>query len=184
MNGPLISCIIPTIGRPTLDRTLASLRAQAAPDELELLVVGDAHPGHAELPGAREIGVHAWGHPQREYGQANATGAWLWWLQDDDVATEGALESLRQDTTRGERVPILYRVRTRHSGVIWRRPGRLAVGEIDADCIVAPNDPLRLGEWPPRYTGDFDFIRDTVAYYGGPERVRWERDVIAEGRPR
>lgn len=192
---PWLSVIIPTVGRVTLEPLLAGLRAQAPAADLELLVIGDTHgitwqralapvPALCDQYAARYVahdgGVHAWGHPQRTYGARLARGAWLWWLQDDDLAAPDAYATLRTHLTAALCVPHLFRVDTWQAGRIWRER-TITLGNVDADCLVAPNAPPRLAPWPPHYTGDHEMIRETVALYGGS--CVWVEAVIAHGRP-
>lgn len=198
---PLLSIIVPTIGRATLARTLASVRDQAGARDVELLVVGDSFGSDGPPAWERESlmvdvlsararyvrhdgGLHAWGHPQRNFGQSIACGRYLAWLQDDDIYTPGGVGAmLRAIESDHEPAVHLFRVRTWQAGVVWGQRGVLGFGQIDADCIVAPNDPARLAQWPPHYNGDWDFIRDTVALWGGAEQAAWHEDIIAIGRP-
>jgi hypothetical protein len=171
--------IVPTIGRPTLAATLSSLRRQARPTELEIIVVGDTHAGTwgrvlagapptCEAYGAYYVehdgGSHCYGQQQRQHGQALARGHWLAWLQDDDVWSDGALAGIRPFLQYQR--PLLFKAATRFGGVVWREPG-LELGNVDANCLVVPNDPARLGRWGLAYTGDYDMIRETVAHWGG-----------------
>lgn len=125
MSKPLLTVIVPTIGRPTLDRMLRSLRentkgyleAYCNPAFLEILVIGDSHKEtfRSGLRYAQQVsekwqatylehdgGTHCYGHPQRNYGMKIAKGEWLAWMQDDDVwlpnAMRAIVESL-QDAT-------------------------------------------------------------------------------------
>jgi hypothetical protein len=67
---------------------------------------------------------------------------------------------------------------------LWETAGVLAQDHIDAECIVCPNVPARLGTWnPARYQGDYDFIAETVAKWGGVGRVAWRPEVIAQAQP-
>lgn len=192
---PILSVIIPTIGRPTLDPLLLALRRQMPAAEVEILVVGDTHrdtwaaplaavPALCDRYAARYLrhdgGVHAWGHPQRTYGATAAHGAWLWWLQDDDLPTPEAWGRLRQRLVGGPCLPHLFQTQTWQAGVVWHAP-ELRLCNIDADCLVAPNVPKRLAPWPPRYNGDFEMITETVAHYSGA--CEWVDAVIAVGRP-
>jgi hypothetical protein len=195
MGKPFLSCIVPTVGRVTLEPLLRSLREQTHAGETELLVVGDTHAGtwrralesvpalcdaYAARYAAYDGGVHAWGHPQRNYGASLARGAWLWWLQDDDLPADDAYATLRRTLWDAPRVPHLFQTATWQAGTVWREPV-LALRNIDADCLVAPNAPTRLAPWPPTYNGDFTAICETVALYGG--RCVWVPAVIAHGRP-
>lgn len=197
-----LSIIIPTIGRATLNDTLRSLREQYNEADilhnrtvLDIIVVGDSHNNDfaASLssvsPLCREYdakyyefdgGQHCYGHPQRNYGQAIATTPWLAYLQDDDIWTEGALTVILDSIKRLPHCPRLFRTHTWQCGVVWKRQ-ELYEGNIDANCIVVPNIPTKLGTWAMRYAGDFDFIKETCALWDN--EVIWEEYVIARGRP-
>lgn len=197
MTVPLLSVIIPTCGRPTLERLLQSIRAQAPPQECELVIVGDTHDGTwrealAPVPAlaaayaasyyGHDGGLHMVGQPQRNYGMTRATGRWLGFSQDDNIWLRGAWDAIRASIREPPRIPRLFKVRVPGGFQVWTQEGHLALGHIDADCIVTPNTPARLGQWGLEYTGDWDFIRDTVKLWRG--RVQWEPALIALGRPR
>jgi hypothetical protein len=192
---PLLSVVVPTCGRSTLARTLASIRGQAPARETEIIVVGDVHAGTWRKPlaavpavcaeyGARYVewdgGVHAWGQPQRGYGAQQARGRWLAWSQDDMAFEPGAWQAIRASVLDGEPCPRLFKVIPRCGLMVWNSR-QLTAGHVDADCLVVKNDPHRLGTWTPIYTGDADMIAETVGLWQG--QVRWEETVIAQGRP-
>ena len=188
MSVPLLTVVVPTIGRPGLGAALLSVRRQAPAAEVELLVVGDTHRGTyhqalARVPhvcrtaGARYVehdgGVHCYGQPQRQRGQAAARGHWLAWLQDDDLWEPDALAAIRPFFRY--RRPLLFRAETRLGGTVWREP-RLELGNVDANCLVVPNEPARLGRWGLSYNGDYDMICETVAAWGD---CAWPSPLIA-----
>lgn len=186
---PLLSVVIPSIGKPGLESTLRSVRQQPDGDMVEIIVVGDTLDG--PLPGVETLAMkyracyiphagtaHCWGQEQRQAGMAHATGRWLSFLADDDIWYSGALAAIRSLVLHASR-PQLFRVQHWIGRLIWDIP-TLASGHIDANCIVTPNDPLRLGEWGMRYEGDFDFIAGTAARYDG---VDWRPEVIGICRP-
>jgi hypothetical protein len=198
---PLLSVIIPTVGRPSLERTLRSLLQQQCWIRWEAVLVGDSHGGNwaEQLPLARRLakthprlsytehdgGLHAWGHPQRNHGATVARGKFLAWLGDDDIYLPGAFHAIQEAVLAHEdegRV-FLFRWIAPWKQVLWHRAGYLAEGHIDAECIVCPNVPERLGVWSPRYQGDYDFIDATVRLWGGLERVVWQSEVIAQAQP-
>jgi glycosyltransferase involved in cell wall biosynthesis len=189
--SPWLSVIVPTIGNPTLGRTLDSIALQAWPDEVEVLVVGDTLDGplewvraDAERRGYRYLGYagpeHCWGQPQRQAGMRAARGRWLHWLADDDIYVPDALGVIWQATRDEPDLPHCFWVVTPWRYVVPDELG-LAKDHVDASCIVAPNDQARLGEWGLRYTGDFDFISATDRNYGG--RTRIHPNVIVWTRP-
>jgi hypothetical protein len=187
---PWLSIVIPTVGRPGLAHTLRSIRAQAPAEAVEVLVVGDTYGDDfaaalAPVPALcqefearyRTHGAepHCWGQPQRDYGATQATGRWLAWTQDDNQYVDGALAAMQAATT-GAPGPRLFRVEVRPGFAVWRW-ARLGLGDIDADCLLTPNDPPRLGRWGRDYTGDFAMIADTVRAWGGA--VQWVDQLIA-----
>jgi glycosyltransferase involved in cell wall biosynthesis len=193
---PLLSVIAPTIGRDTLPRMLQSVRDQAPAPVCELIVVGDTCgndfvrslepvPALCAEYQARylehDAGAHMVGQPQRQAGMAAATGRWVGFCQDDDVWVPGAWDAIRASLVRPPRCPRLFKVRTQWGFVVWDT-GTVAEGHVDADCIVTPNDPRRLGRWGLRYCGDYDFIAETVDLWRG--NVVWEPALIAHARPR
>jgi hypothetical protein len=191
---PLLTVILPTLGRPTLEAAVQSVRQQLPPACCEILLVMDTHPSHTTRDEARvhavaaqytcrveayDGGVACYGHPQRNYGMTRAQGTWLAFLQDDDCWLPGAGAAIMQSCLRPPQAPRLFRTDTWQAGVVWRTP-ELVVGNIDADCIVTPNVAGRLGWWQLRYEGDFDFIQQTCTCWG---QCIWETEVIAVGRP-
>jgi hypothetical protein len=216
LSVPLLSVIIPTVGRATLARTVRSLAQQASALSWEGILVGDTHAGTpggpptwaAQLPLAARLaeddphlryvehdgGQHAWGHPQRNYGATVAKGRYLAWLGDDDVYLPGAFAAIARAIVRRKAGSILEAPRPRvflfrwiapWKQVLWHTAGFLGdePGHVDAECIVCPNVPARLGRWTNRYQGDFDFIRETIDLWGGLERVGWRPEVIAQAQP-
>lgn len=194
--SPWLSVIIPTIGRPTLERTLQSIRSQRSADDVEILIVGDSHNGtwakqlaDLSLMAARsdalyvdhDGGQHCWGHPQRQYGAELADGEWLAFLQDDDVYAHGAFDAIEAGT-RGQDAlcPVLFRATVPAGIVVWMEPV-IRENNIDANCIVTPNRPKQIGRWGHRYAGDFDFVQSTAELYDG--QVAWDEHVIALARP-
>lgn len=200
---PLLSVIVPTVGRPSLERTLRSLQQQDSRLRWEAVLVGDTFAGTwrenlSRFPGAirgdarlsyaeHDGGLHAWGHPQRNFGATVAKGEYLAWLGDDDLYLPGAFEAIARALASHEGDPrvFLFRWIAPWKAIYWHTAGYLGEepGHIDAECIVCPNVPDKLGLWTNRYQGDFDFIRTTVEHWGGLERVIWQPEVIAQAQP-
>lgn len=195
VKHPFLTVTIPTIGRSTLEPLLQGLRHQMPVGDVEILCVGDTFsntwaqqlasvPALCQSYSARYLehsgASHAWGHYQRTYAQSCARGRWIWALQDDDGVPPDALATLRRYLSPRPSMPYLFRVDTWQAGRIWRTR-ELTLGNVDADCLVAPNVRRRLAPWPPHYNGDYEMIRETVALYGGA--CVWVDAVIAHGRP-
>lgn len=193
---PLLSVIVPTIGRASLDETLTTIRRQAPASEVEIIVVGDTFGGDfqdalATVPAVcaeysakylgHDGGMHMVGQFQRQRGMAYAQGEWLMFSQDDNVYLPGAFDAITAALGAGLTVPHLFRVMTRFGFIVWDVEGDLGVGRVDADCIVVPNVPERLGSWGLSYIGDQQFIAQTVALWDG--QVAWDDALIVDSRP-
>lgn len=99
---PLVTIVLPTIGRPTLGRALDSLLAQDGPD-LEILVVASGSRDFrvlspAVVPGLRDPRVRILRAPSapnpaaaRNVGLTAARGEWLSFLDDDDAYAAGKI---------------------------------------------------------------------------------------------
>lgn len=189
---PALTVIVPTVGRETLEALVASIRCQVGPEVCEVLLVGDTHSGSAhglrrvpELARAESCrylphdgGLHAWGHPQRTYGQSVARGRWLLFSQDDNAYVRGAFEGILGRLARTTH-PVLFRVDTWQAGLIWRTP-EVLLGNVDADMIAVPNNAhTLLPAWETDYIADWRYIAQLDRAYG----VDWSELCIARGRP-
>jgi len=191
---PTISLVIPTIGRPTLARTLASVRRQTwfAGDEVLLLLDGP-QPVAAELweqfglPGRcvelPRSSPPDWGHTPRNVAldRVLSRAAYLMALDDDDELTTGAVATVRAALTAIPGRPHLFRMDGPRHGLLWA-DREIRLGNVGTPMFIAPNDPSRLGRYTPRHGGDCDFIRDTVGRFP-PESLVWREEVICLVRP-
>lgn len=80
MKRPLFSCVMPVKGsRPYVDVALESLRCQGMDDDLEIIIQdGNFEPDEGQSDALNK-------------GFAKAKGAWLFWLNADDVLLPEAL---------------------------------------------------------------------------------------------
>jgi glycosyltransferase involved in cell wall biosynthesis len=160
------SVIVPTMGRDTLTRTLASVAPQLEHGD-ELLV------GRLDC---------TYGNQARDNAMAKATGTHLLFLDDDDAYTPDALATMRQAiAVMPDRVHI-FRMRYDHGLVLWYAPA-LASGNIGTPMVAIPNQPGRLGVWAAHshYESDFAFIHDTVRLRD--DEPVFHEDIVALVRP-
>lgn len=176
-----LSIIVPTLGRPTLARTLSSLVLQPGD---EWIVVGDGVRPEAraicKAHDARPGQIHYfetpetlfYGHAQRTFGMQQAHGTHLAFMDDDDVYVVRARQWMELATIRTADKPIIGQVTDRNGMFIWRTK-ELKLGNISTQMGLFPNVPERLGVWgakTPRGVrgGDLDFFTT----------MRWEHNEI------
>lgn len=202
MSRPTITAIVPTQGRPTLERTLDSVRDQLLPGD-EVLVVIDTHEmdrdtqtaiGDRIAPYGPQFWVlghdaerHNWGHSQINHALTCATGDYIVANDDDDIWTPGAFAAIREAAQTFPGRLLLFRFRSYIGGgfIFWHTPGLEWVrqGHIGGHSLVMPNIPGKVG-WrtTTRYEADFDQIVDAIQKHAPDEPVFCDF-VIASQRP-
>jgi glycosyltransferase involved in cell wall biosynthesis len=180
-----LSVVIPTLGRASLERTLASCA-----DADEIVVVLDKARGVRVLPcpippnavyTEGHFGVTG-GHAGRQAGIDLASGTHLAFFDDDDEYTPGAIALMRGAACD---VPVIFRMDDPLHGVIWREPV-IRWANVSTQMYVVPNIPEKLGSWTPHMPGlpcpggDFTFIKETCEQMGGPV---WREEIISVIRP-
>lgn len=190
------SVIIPTIGRPTLKRTLDSLVAAGIGPHDEVIVVGDGpQPAAREIVERQQNAVvryidgertEAFGGRQRNLGMSLATKSHLAFIDDDDEYVSCALYWMRDEAEEHPGKFIMFkeqehwtRNRLHQWDVIWRSK-TVEHGNVGTQMIVVPNIKPCLGYWPDHRGSDFGFIRSTLDKWpGGNYGVVWIDRVIA-----
>ena len=188
MSRPLFTVVIPTVGRPSLPQTLASI----VRDYAEIIVVADMHgPLQSNVAraagqyGARylevDAGHHDAGSPQLHVGFALAEGRYILNCGDDDVYEPEAFD-LMADVVRGkdEHEPVMFKVELLPNGArgnrvpvtLWERPV-IERFNVTGQSFVCPNLPGRIGRW----VDDVTMMAETVAFWGG--RCEWREELIA-----
>lgn len=178
-----LSIIVPTVGRPSLAATLASLVSQldrsAGGDEV--LVIGG--PAGAVEPFVGDVIRHIpcppgrhWGCEERTLGISQARQSHLAFLDDDDVWVPGARAAIARAIAETPDRPILFRMCFPSGLILWADPV-LRCGNVGTPMIVIPNDPIRLGRWTVRYCGDYEFL---ASMRWAASDIVWCDEVIAE----
>ena len=164
-----IAGAIPTIGRPSLERTLGAIVSQGLIDGDEVFVVQATHVGAREGVAAR---VDAFGPHMRylEYDhgmsfkgvfQSNlafhrATADYVLAHSDDDVFTAGAFDRLRALAAPDTQRPILFRTISPKGNPTWPdgQP-QLRRNKLGGGSLAAPR----------AYLKDFHYPCDGIDYY-------------------
>ena len=186
--GPTLSIIVPTIGRPTLKRTLESIRGQQLVDGDEVVVVQDGPPDdetsrifkQSGLPG-RDLAVgHRaadFGGTPRNLGMVHASGDYLAFIDDDDTYRPGAFAAIRKAITRHPGRPLMFRVYvTGRKETIWQDK-TVRPANVGTHMIVTPNRPNLLGEWGRHRGSDFAFVVSTLRRWP-PGSLVWCPEII------
>jgi glycosyltransferase involved in cell wall biosynthesis len=157
------SVIVPTRGRRSLERTLASVVEQLQPGDEVLVRCSDAED---------------FGHSTRQELLRRARGTHLAFCDDDDQLARGALETMRRFVREHPGRIGVFRMRYDNGLVLWREPV-VRVGNVGTPMFCVPNVPGKLGRWfdpdVPR-NGDFGFLRTTVELQGEPV---FRREIVA-----
>jgi glycosyltransferase involved in cell wall biosynthesis len=172
-----ITVVIPTMNRPTLERAV-----QSAEGAEEIIVVGDSVDPTAgplrfmEQPQSTRREARA--AELRNAGMRRATSDWIAFMDDDDVFTSGAIETIRNAVSGKE--PALYLFRMIWAGVHWMQPV-IQLGNIGTPMIVCPSQgwkPWPTADYPNEDFGFADLNKNT--WSGG---VVFREEIIAHVRP-
>lgn len=189
-----LSIIIPTIGRPTLARTIESVLSCGFRESSdELIVVGDGVQTQArkivESFSGRAVYLetepdHFFGHPQRNAGTTLANGTHLLSIDDDDVYVRNALKTIREAAEEDPAKINIFKMRAQSPrlewGMCWKTK-EVKCGNVGTPMFLVPLIPGRLGRWGSQYTGDLDFISETMELYPNKQDdVIWREDVVAD----
>jgi hypothetical protein len=170
----MITFVVPTTGRPSLQQALDSI--ECWPGD-EILVVGRL--GAVVDPRVRLLPCDPfgdWGHGERNYAQAFSHGRYLANLDDDDVYVPGHRAIMADAIAKTPDQPIIFRMRYPNGMTLWHRPYLLVEGNVGTPMMFFPNDRLKLGRWGHSYTGDAAFLASCA---WRPDEYVWRGEVIA-----
>lgn len=163
---PTFSIIVPTCGRSTLTRTLASLAPQLAHGDELIVTRRDDAP---------------WGHAARDEAIQRAAGSHLWFMDDDDTAADGALATIRETVALNPDAVHVFRMLTGAGHVYWSEPVA-QIGQVGTPMMVVPNVPGKLGVFDGAgYEGDGHFLLSTLALRG--DAAVFHEAIVALIRP-
>lgn len=166
-HSPTFSIIVPTCGRDTLARTLVALAPQLGDGDEIICVRDDNAP---------------WGHATRNRVMSRAVGSHLWFMDDDDVPAEGALDVIRNRVAEAPGLVHIFKMQMNDGQLIWEEPVA-CVGNVGTPMMVVPNNPGELGVWDETCCeGDGEFLMDTIARRNNQPPV-FHPEVVALIRP-
>ena len=162
-----LSVIIASQGRPTLTDTLISIAPQLQPGDELLVDVNDDSP---------------WGNQARNRTMRKATSTHLMFMDDDDIYTPGAFQTIRHAVDQDPGRIHMFRMKYADGRpTLWQTP-QVKITNVGTQNIVVPNHPERLAEWGSvhAYEGDYDFIAGCAERFGEPV---WHDHITAIYRP-
>lgn len=170
----MISFIVPTIGRESLRKTLASI--ETWPGD-EILVVGSGwHEAGDERP--RYVLCTPggdWGHTERNFVTPMARGRYLAHIDDDDVYMPGTRRLMADAIAKTPDRPVLFRMRFPNGITLWAEP-EIRCGNVGTPMMLIPNQPEKLGQFRPFVGGDCAYLEESK---WAPEEFVWRKEVIA-----
>ena len=184
-----LAFVVPTIGRPSLIRTLNSIKSQMQPQDI-LAVVADGFVNETQkLLESAQIKPDRmwtfprrhgdWGHTPRNKAFAEIDGDFILTLDDDDAYLEGAIDAIRTRLAESEPTPHMFKMYWRGRQTLWEHPN-VAERNVSTQMIVTPNVKSKLGTWGSRYQGDFDYCVSLQKNWG---RIIWCPEIIVRYGP-
>jgi hypothetical protein len=177
---PTFTVLIGSIGRPSLRRSLESIRQQARVDGDQVIVAFDAFEQSAAAiderlalvrsfgPGfdacAYDSGYHWLGVEQINHALRTIPiiGSHVFTIGDDDIFIDGAYQTIRDICAADPLRPVLYRFVAPNRAVLWDMP-RLRSCLISGCCIAAPRPFVPLMHTRLETTHDYDWMVEILA---------------------
>lgn len=178
-----VTFIIPTIGRPTLERTLKWIEVQSDPD-WNAIVVAD-RVDHFCLPVendkflfvnlSKKVGMSNFSARVRNHGMSMANGEWIAFVDDDDRIGENYVQWLREECASYDLV--IFRMAT-PDGICLPPAQELGPGLVGISFAIRSSFQREKGVlFSPSGGEDWDFVEkatrsgaktklsDHIAYY-------------------
>jgi hypothetical protein len=173
-GASVISFIVPTIGRPSLAKTLASIETQPGD---EILVVGGVNPVSSH-PRVRCIPCAPggdFGHKERNFATPMARCRYIAHIDDDDVYAPGTRALMADAIQQTPGRPVIFRMQFPNGLTLWQEPV-VRCGNLGTPCFLIPNRPTMMGQWASFVGGDCAFLESSK---WKAEDYVWRPEVIA-----
>ena len=115
----LITFIIPTIGRPTLQRTLDSIRSNTNPSWEAIVMFDGVEPtiksgdGRIRIYRMNKVGVRNYAGRVRNYAISMASTPWVGFVDDDDTITPSYVSDLVDHLSSSNPDVVIFRMKDR-----------------------------------------------------------------------
>lgn len=170
----MITFIVPTLGRPSLKRTLRSIECFNGD---EILVVGSVGPG--QLDERCRFVPHPpggdWGHKERNFATPLVRGRYIAHIDDDDIYAADARQLMADAIEKTPDRPVLFRMRYPNGITLWENE-EVRCGNVGTPMMLIPNVPEMLGSWGSFVGGDCAFLESSRWKYAD---YVWRPEIIA-----
>jgi hypothetical protein len=170
----LISFIVPSVGRPSLHRTLQSIEYCEGD---EIILVG-ARPFVPIEPPLRFVQCDPggdWGHTERTRATPFAEGNYIAHIDDDDTYAPGTRKLMAEAIREAQGKPIMFRMRFPNGITLWEDK-TIRCGNLGTPMFLLPNEQHRFGTWEPFVGGDCKFLEQCG---WTADEFLWRPEVIA-----
>lgn len=169
----MITFIVATLGRPSLQATLRSI--ETYPGD-EILVVGAMTENPCRIVRFIPHGPGGdYGHQERNDVTPLARGQYLAHIDDDDVYVPGTRALMESAIRAAPGKPTIFRMRFPNGITLWENE-EIRCGNLGTPCFLIPNRPTMLGTWGSFVGGDCEFL-ETSKWKA--EDYVWRPEVIA-----
>jgi hypothetical protein len=197
---PSICIITPTIGRPTLRRTLEGGIENLGPQDLWMILGDGPQPEALEIYRQLEFNYQTafiesiapkgdygdYGNYLRDQAMKIAVQDYFIFLDDDDVFAPNAIPIIKHEIAQLYPRPIMFRMINGNGELLWRTR-EVTPGNVGGSMFCCSNTPGKLGTWAngAGHQSDLHFIEETLKLYGPGWRQNlfWSGDVIVHCRP-
>ncbi len=156
-----ISFIIPTVGRPSLQKTIDSI--EKWPGD-EVLVIQHTPPSGN------------WGNAERQEGTDKTKCDYLAYIDDDDVYVKGhraIMDQAIRENPNGN--PILFKIKYPNGRILWEKKW-VKNGNVSTQMILVKNNKSMLYHWDQQHTwADFQFIN---RWQWPAKSIDWRNEVL------
>jgi hypothetical protein len=178
-----ITFIVPTVGRPSLSKTLASIECRLG-DEI-LLVCNESTREHLENAPfvTKNPYIHFvqcaqgkdWGHTERNVATPFAKCDYLAHIDDDDWYAAGTRDLMADAIAQTPGRPVLFRMQFPNGITLWQ-DRKVRCGNVGTPMILTPNEPEKLGQFRSFVGGDCQYLLEMK---WAPSEIVWREEIIA-----
>lgn len=169
----MISFVVATVNRPSLERTLQSIECWIGD---EILVVSE-HPPVTDNPYVRHVPCapgNDYGHAERNYVTPFIREPYVCHIDDDDIYAPGAREAMQAAIVTTPNRPVIFRMRAPNGVTLWQDKV-IRCGNLGTPTFFLPNMPEKFGTWGSFVGGDCHFLETSK---WTPEEYVWRPEVI------